>query len=51
MNSNRKALSLEELEAVNGGGFFDFLWNTGKKVAETTYDIRDKVKEIIINIF
>ena len=51
MNSNRKALSLEELEAVNGGGFFDYLWKAGKKATETVYDIREKVKEIIINLF
>ena len=51
MNTNKKELTLDEMEAVNGGGFGDFLWKTAKGVADTTKNLKDEVKNIIKKIF
>ena len=51
MNSNRKALSLEELEAVNGGGFFDALVNAVESVMDSISNGINEVKDIVTDIF
>ena len=51
MNTNKKELNLDELEQVNGGGFFDYLWKVGKGVADTTCNLKDEIKNIIKKIF
>ena len=45
MSKNDKAeLSLEELEAVNGGGFLDDAWEFGKGVWKKTKDVILKLR-------
>ena len=45
MSKNDKVeLSLEELEAVNGGGFLDDAWEFGKGLWKKTKDVIKKLQ-------
>ena len=48
---NRVKLSLEELEAVNGGGFFDSLVNVIDNIVDKISDIPDEVIDLLDKIF
>ena len=43
--NDRVELSLEELEAVNGGGFLDDVWEFSKDLWKKTKDVVIKLKD------
>ena len=43
--NDRVELSLEELEAVNGGGFLDDAWEFGKGLWKKTKDVIIRLKD------
>ena len=48
---SRVKLSLDELEAVNGGGFFDYLANAAESTIDTISDVTNEVIDILDDLF